>query len=70
MPVREKASGAHRPRDSVERPAVAPTTISADAVRHASVIFPPGPPTAQNYTDRRPTRQSCRQAFSQLKGKS
>jgi hypothetical protein len=44
--------------------------MSANAVRHASVISLSGPPTAQNYTDRRSTRRSYRRAFSQLKAKS
>ena len=43
VPVREKASGLHRPRDSAESPAVAPNAMGADAVRYSSVISPARP---------------------------
>ena len=58
-----------RPRGSVERPAVAPTAMSAVAVRHASVASVPGPPTARKSRRPQATTTAYRKTFSQLKAK-
>lgn len=52
------------------RPAVAPTAISADAVRHASVASAPGPPTAHKSRPTEAITAACRKAFSQLNAQS
>jgi hypothetical protein len=43
--------------------------MNADAVRHASVIFPPGPPTAHKSRRPQAITATYRETFSQLKAK-
>ena len=58
------------PCPSVKKPAVAPTAMSADAVRHTSVASAAGPPTAHKSRRPQAITAAYRRTFSQLKARS
>ena len=61
-----KGQRSHRPHNPVEKLAAASTAMG-DAVRHASVISSPGPPTAPRPPNIKRARQHRRLSFSLLK---
>jgi hypothetical protein len=73
VPVRGRASGVRRPRNYAEASGytdhATAARSAADAVRHASVAPPPGPPTAHKSRRTRAIAATLSITFGQLKAK-